>query len=99
MANLGVIQALVGRSDAVFEDKLNHASLLDGALLSRAKLIRYAHADTGSLDRQLKASSASRKLIVTDGVFSMDGDCAPLKELAKVAKENEWLKKRGAEKN
>jgi len=89
MANLGVIQALVGRSDAVFEDKLNHASLLDGALLSRAKLIRYAHADTGSLDRQLKASSASRKLIVTDGVFSMDGDCAPLKELAKVAKEND----------
>jgi len=91
MANLGVISALVGRGDAVFEDRLNHASLLDGGLLSGARFKRYAHADVANLDAQM-ANAAGDKLIVTDGVFSMDGDFAPLKDLAGVAKQhNAWL--------
>jgi len=83
MANLGVISALVGRADQVFEDRLNHASLLDGALLSRSRLRRYPHADSGALLRMLGEGGVS--LIATDGVFSMDGDLAPLPELAAVA--------------
>ncbi len=91
MANLGVIQALLGRSDAVFEDRLNHASLLDGGLLSGARFKRYAHADVENLNIQLKKASGN-KLIVTDGVFSMDGDFAPLKALSLAAKaEAAWL--------
>jgi 8-amino-7-oxononanoate synthase len=91
MANMGVISALVGRNDAVFQDRLNHASLLDGALLSSAQLKRYAHADTEHLDTLITQSKA-RKLIVTDGVFSMDGDFAPLPALVQTAKANgAWL--------
>lgn len=90
MANLGVISALAGRSDQVFEDKLNHASLLDGALLSRARLRRYAHADVGGLSRVLEGEDA--RLIATDGVFSMDGDLAPLPDLARIARRaGAWL--------
>jgi 8-amino-7-oxononanoate synthase len=81
MANLGVVTALVGRDDAVFADRLNHASLNDAALLSRAQLRRYPHADTAALERLLAASSARRKLVVSDAVFSMDGDIAPAAEL------------------
>jgi 8-amino-7-oxononanoate synthase len=81
MANLGVITALLGRNDAVFADKLNHASLNDAALLSRARLVRYAHGDLATLERQLAASGARRKLVVSDAVFSMDGDVAPVPEL------------------
>jgi 8-amino-7-oxononanoate synthase len=92
MANMGVIGALVGRSDLVLEDYLNHASLLDGGLLSRATFKRFKHRDTADLQQKLAQSSASRKLVVTDGVFSMDGDLAPLKELAAVAQQNNaWL--------
>ncbi len=91
MANLGVLQALLERGDAVFEDKLNHASLIDGALLSRAKLVRYRHCDLLGLERQLAASEARRKLIVTDGVFSMDGDSAPLAELSALAQKYKAL--------
>jgi 8-amino-7-oxononanoate synthase len=91
MANLGVIAALVGRNDTVFQDRLNHASLIDGGLLSGARLKRYAHADTEHLNGLLSKTPA-KKLIVTDGVFSMDGDFAPLPTLASMAKNhNAWL--------
>ena len=81
-ANLGVISALAGRDDALFADKLNHASLNDAVVLSRASLQRYAHNDMAALERLLRASTAKRKLIVVDAVFSMDGDLAPIAELA-----------------
>jgi len=77
MANCGVTPALVGRGDAIFADRLNHASLVDGALLSRAELHRYPHGDVAALENLLAASPARRKLIVSDAVFSMDGDLAP----------------------
>ena len=90
MANLGVVAALTGRGDRVFEDRLNHASLLDGAQLARADLRRYPHADAAALERQLGTDGA--RLIATDGVFSMDGDLAPLPELAATAKRHgAWL--------
>ncbi len=85
MANLGVIASLCGRRDTVFEDRLNHASLLDAGLLSRARLKRYAHADVGALEDQLSEPASGERLIVTDGVFSMDGDIAPLPGLAAAA--------------
>lgn len=92
MANLGVIASLTGRGDSVFEDRLNHASLLDGGLISHARMQRYPHADTASLERQLAAAQTGRKLVVSDGVFSMDGDVAPVVELAKsCADHNAWL--------
>lgn len=92
MANLGVIQALVGTGDAVFADRLDHASLLDGALLSRARLQRYPHNDIAVLTQRLASSRAGDRLIVTDGVFSMDGDLAPLPELVRVARQQDaWL--------
>ncbi len=92
MANLGVIQALVGPGDAVFADRLSHASLLDGALLSRARLARYPHADSAALAARLAASRAARRLVVTDGVFSMDGDVAPLTGLVQAAaRHRAWL--------
>lgn len=81
MANLAVISALCGRDDAIFADKLNHASLNDAAVLSRATLKRYAHNDLASLERQLAQTQARRKLVVADAVFSMDGDLAPVPEL------------------
>ena len=92
MANIGVIGALVGRGDAVLEDYLNHASLLDGGLLSRAKFQRYKHRDYKDLDAKLDASNGARKLVVTDGVFSMDGNMAPIADLADISqKNNAWL--------
>lgn len=81
MANLGVITALCGRDDAIFADKLNHSSLNDAALLSRAELKRFPHNDLSSLERLLAQSQARRKLVVADAVFSMDGDLAPVPEL------------------
>ena len=81
MANLGVVTALTGRGDAVFADRLNHASLNDAALLSRADFRRYPHLDVTALERLLAGSGARRKLVVTDAVFSMDGDIAPLPDL------------------
>lgn len=86
MANVGTINALVGRGDNVFEDKLNHASLLDGGLSSGANFKRYPHADMQQLEKLL-ATTTGEKLIVTDGVFSMDGDVAPLNELANLTKQ------------
>lgn len=95
MANLGVVNALLDKNDFVFEDKLNHASLLDAGLLSGARFQRFLHNDIDNLETRLQASvekSNARKLIVVDGVFSMDGDCAPLPQLATLAqKHNAWL--------
>jgi 8-amino-7-oxononanoate synthase len=90
MANLGAINALVGRGDFVFEDKLNHASLLDGGLSSGANFKRYPHADLSQLEKLLNNVSG-QKLIVTDGVFSMDGDVAPLRDLSDLAKQHDAL--------
>lgn len=87
MANVGTINALAIRDDSVFEDKLNHASLLDGGLSSGANFKRYPHADLVQLEKLLQKTDG-RKLIVTDGVFSMDGDVAPLCELAVLARKN-----------
>ena len=81
MANLGVISALCDRHSEIYEDKLNHASLLDAALLSRAKRIRLPHLDTALLKERLSDSTNSDKLIVSDGIFSMDGDLAALDKL------------------
>ena len=81
-ANTGIIPALAGRGDVVFCDRLNHASIIDGCLLSRAKLVRYPHNDTAALRRLMEENETNgRRLIVTDGVFSMDGDIAPLADL------------------
>ncbi len=91
MANIGVISALLGRGDAVLEDRLNHASLLDGGLFSGATFRRYAHADIESLKFHLNTASGN-KLIATDGVFSMDGDFAPMVALSVAAKASDaWL--------
>jgi len=92
MANLGVMTALLGRGDSVWEDRLNHASLLDGGLLSRARLHRYPHGNVALLSQRMVRPTAGRRLIATDGVFSMDGDIAPLAELAELAEAaGAWL--------
>ncbi len=93
MANTGIIPSLVGRGDAIFADKLNHASLVDGAVLSRADFYRYPHGRMDVLEAMLKKTGdVRRKLIVTDTVFSMDGDVAPLAELVVLARKYEaWL--------
>lgn len=92
MANMGAINALVGRRDLVLQDQLNHASLLDGGRLSQADFKRYKHVDMASLEQRLEQSSAERKLVVSDGVFSMDGNLAPLSEISTLAeKHSAWL--------
>ena len=92
MANLAAVTALTDRHDAVFGDKLNHASLIDAARLSEARHIRYKHADDSALEQRLAASSVKDKLVITDGVFSMDGDIAPLPQLSAVCRRhNAWL--------
>ncbi|MBL4781935.1 MAG: 8-amino-7-oxononanoate synthase [Porticoccaceae bacterium] len=92
MANVGVIRALVEQGDLVVQDRLNHASLLDGGFLCRGEFQRYAHADLSAAQTLLANSSAQRKLLVSDGVFSMDGDLADLPVLADIADQNNaWL--------
>jgi 8-amino-7-oxononanoate synthase len=92
MANLGIVSALVGRGDAIFADRLNHASLNDAAVLSRADLHRFAHNDVAALEKQLAQSTAKRKLVVVDAVFSMDGDLAPVPELLALCERYDaWL--------
>jgi len=92
-ANLGTISALVGKEDVIFSDRLNHASIIDGSRLSGAKIIPYEHNDPSALEDAIKdnASNFRRALIVTDGVFSMDGDIAPLPDLVEVAKKYDIL--------
>ncbi|HYI01837.1 8-amino-7-oxononanoate synthase [Hyalangium sp.] len=87
-ANTGTIPALVGSGDAVFSDALNHASLVDGCRLSRARVVVYPHADAEALAQALAETPARRKLVVTDTVFSMDGDVAPLRELLAACREH-----------
>ena len=92
MANLGIVPALVGRGDAIFADRLNHASLIDAALASGAGHKRYAHNDVSALRNLLEHSNVARKLILTDAVFSMDGDIAALPDLLALAEEHDaWL--------
>jgi len=92
LANLAIVSALADRATEVHADRLNHACLNDGALLARAKLVRYPHGDADALERRLAASRAPRKLIATDAVFSMDGDVAPLKRLLQLAHRHDaWL--------
>jgi 8-amino-7-oxononanoate synthase len=92
MANLAVVTTLVGQRDRVIEDRLNHASLLDAGLASGARFQRFRHADVGALRSRLSRAGTGRTLVVTDGVFSMDGDIAPLRELADACRAgNAWL--------
>ena len=92
LANIGIVTALAGREDAVFADRLNHASLNDAVLLSRAEFKRIPHLDLAALERLLAASRARRKLVVTDAVFSMDGDIAPVPELIALCERHDaWL--------
>lgn len=93
MANVGTIAALAQRGDLIFQDKLNHASLLDGAQLSRAKLLRYRHGDYTQLDNMLENSTedSGEKLIVSDSIFSMDGDLADVRQLSDIATKHNAL--------
>jgi 8-amino-7-oxononanoate synthase len=92
MANIGVIPALVGPGDLLLSDRLNHACLIDGARLSDAEFRVYPHGDVARVEQQLAKSTSRRKLIITDGVFSMDGDIAPLPELlALCEKYDAWM--------
>ena len=88
LANIGLISSVMNEGDVIFSDALNHASIIDGCRLSKAKTMRYEHADMLDLEGKLKAwQGGGKKLIVTDGVFSMDGDIAPLPEIVALAKE------------
>ena len=94
MANLGVLSALLDRGDCLYQDRLNHASLIDAGLLSKAKMKRYKHNNTDDLNKlYAKTETLSKNsMIVTDGVFSMDGDQAPVAALAEIAKQQQaWL--------
>jgi 8-amino-7-oxononanoate synthase len=92
MANAGVVTALLSRHDAIFADRLNHASLNDAALVSRAKFLRYPHFNLDVLDRLLAASKAKTKLVASDAVFSMDGDIAPVPKLLQLCERHDaWL--------
>lgn len=91
-ANLATTPALVGKGDVIFSDQLNHASIIDGCRLSRATIVSYAHNDIDDLRRKIaETSEYGRRIIISDGVFSMDGDIAPLPELYEVAKEHDIL--------
>jgi 8-amino-7-oxononanoate synthase len=92
LANIGIIPALVGRGDTVFSDRLNHASIVDGIQLSRARHVRYRHGDADHLAELLRsAGDSGRRLIVTESVFSMDGDTAPLKKIADLAAQHDAM--------
>lgn len=90
-ANIGAIGALVGPEDTVFSDALNHASLIDGVRLSRARVVRYPHLDLDFLDEALAASTGGGKVVVTDAVFSMDGDIAPVAALLELCERHDAL--------
>jgi glycine C-acetyltransferase len=92
-ANLGTIQALVGKRDVIFSDELNHASIIDGCRLSGAKIIRYDHCSPASLEQVIKENEGTyeKAMIITDGVFSMDGDIAPLDKLYEIAEAHDII--------
>jgi glycine C-acetyltransferase len=92
-ANLGTIQALVGKNDVIFSDELNHASIIDGCRLSGARIVRYDHCDPVHLEQVIKENEGTyeKAMIITDGVFSMDGDIAPLDKIYEVADANDIL--------
>ncbi len=92
-ANLGTIQALVGKRDVIFSDELNHASIIDGCRLSGAKIIRYDHCSPASLEQVIKENEGTyeKAMIITDGVFSMDGDVAPLDKLYEIAEAHDII--------
>jgi 8-amino-7-oxononanoate synthase len=90
-ANIGAIGALAGPEDTVFSDALNHASLIDGARLSRARVVRYPHLDLDFLDKALAPSTGGGKVVVTDAVFSMDGDIAPVAALLELCERHDAL--------
>lgn len=89
--NIGIVPALVGAGDAIFSDALNHACLIDGARLSRAQIHRYAHADLDALENELARSEAPRKLVISDAVFSMDGDSADIPALLALCERHDAL--------
>lgn len=92
MANIGIAQALLDRGDWLFEDRLNHASMIDAARVSRARMLRYRHADADALEQRLAQVEGGHRLVMTDAVFSMDGDLAPLPDLVAVCGRHEaWL--------
>ena len=92
MANLGVVNALMEHRDMIYADRLNHASLVDAGLLSKAKMKRYAHNDIDALKKRYDKNTHDNTLILSDGVFSMDGDIAPVKQLAEIATQQKaWL--------
>lgn len=91
MANLAVPQTFLGRNDLLLEDKLNHASLLDAGSISAVKMKRYPHLDTHALANTLGSSDAKRKMVLTDGTFSMDGDVAPVKQLAELCQQHDAM--------
>jgi 8-amino-7-oxononanoate synthase len=90
-ANIGILQAICQRSTEVFSDRLNHASIIDGIQLAGAKMVRYQHCDMHDLKNRLQSSTAREKVIVTDTVFSMDGDCAPLADICTLAEQYDCL--------
>ncbi len=87
MANISAISALVGREDTIYSDRLNHASIHQGCLLSRARLLRFKHGDMDHLQKLLQQNTSGKRLVITEGVFSMDGDIAPLPDLVNLCKE------------
>jgi len=92
LANLAMVTSLTGRGDVIIQDKLCHASLIDAARLSEARLLRYAHADMAALQRQLAMKSDGNKLVISDGIFSMDGDTAPLVGMVEACRQHSaWL--------
>ncbi len=91
LANSGIVSSLAGRGDVVFSDELNHASIIDGCRLSRAETFVYRHRDTEHLEWGLREAGARARLIITDGVFSMDGDVAPLADLVELAKRHRCM--------
>src|SRR5512142_1523708 len=91
-SNVGTIPSLVAKEDVVFSDELNHASIIDGARLSGAKIVRYGHNDADALENAIQGESGYRRaLIITDGVFSMDGDIAPLPQVIQVAEAHDIM--------
>ncbi|HDD52795.1 MAG TPA: 8-amino-7-oxononanoate synthase, partial [Thermosulfidibacter takaii] len=87
MANVGIVSSLLGPEDVVFSDELNHASIIDGCRLSRARVVVFPHKDMNALEALLKREKGRRRMIVVDGVFSMDGDIAPLPDMVELAED------------